>query len=164
MKRSQEIAQNLIDYFNSARQVGHTTAAVNGIRSTHLGVLIAPWNRQAQDIRLRTGVETISLGDVPNKLRGKKVPVLLDNTAVSEFCCMVNSDIISLEKDAESLRAKNKELTDEIKRLKGIIAFGVDTQDHNKLRLENKLVKNEKDFLKETIKSIQNACKVALED
>ena len=71
---------DLMRYYKENRGVGHTTAAIEGVKNTNAVYLVA-----AECDRVRLGVRrenTISIGGLPKALYGIKRPLVIDHYAL----------------------------------------------------------------------------------
>ena len=104
-----DIARQILGYFNTRRQVGHTTAVLKGALPTD-AVVIFNTQREGEQIRRnhRT-LKYISLNSIEyGILRGRKDPLVLDNHTIEELLAGLLKKIDQLEKDKAELISRQK--------------------------------------------------------
>ena len=73
-------------YYSATRQIGHTTAMLEGAKNTATVIILAHDMKYARDLARRCGRERgvvpISLHSLPHGLRGHHKPLLIDNSAM----------------------------------------------------------------------------------
>src|ERR1035437_2418827 len=114
MSAETDAIRELLTYYDSARQVGHTHAMLAGGSNSDCMILCVT----------RSGSDNIdpkklvSLGQVNNgRLRGMRKPILIDNHAMYALLSGALCEINALEKQAVSLfAASSKRATDDLKR------------------------------------------------
>jgi hypothetical protein len=102
------IALNIVNYYNTRRQKGHTWTVMHGARSNNAIVVAATSNQAKQLKQEYYDVETIlSLANLQTKMRGADDPLILDHYAVSEL-------LLGLVKEIDMLEEVNKELREKL--------------------------------------------------
>ena len=84
------------------RGLGHTTAAINGVKSTD-AILICATSQHARDIRAEHQVQAIGVKSI-DQLLGTRHPKVYDHHAVDELCSMALSKIAMLRNQIAVLR------------------------------------------------------------
>ena len=91
-----ETIEELLAYYTCTRQIGHTRAMLEGAKNTECTVIA---HNQNSAIRLREqGVDAISVHEL-SALKGKRVPIVLDNATLH----FLFAEVLRL-KDGESKR------------------------------------------------------------
>jgi hypothetical protein len=115
------IAQQIVNYFETRRGIGHTKAEYQGLRNVPNALLIVADHQQALRLSSKLGwspgLLTIDqVGD--NGLGGISRPVIIDHYATTRLLDRLLDHIYSLRRDRENLMSENKELRKEIDGLK----------------------------------------------
>jgi len=122
MTNAYNTAKRLLTYLNVTRQVGHTTAMLNGAKSQPSIVVThsADWSKALE--RKHKNIIGISLTAIDNgHLEGHHRPILLDNAATQVLLSELVSQIAALRADNDSYRKENTALIDKIKLAKAIL-------------------------------------------
>lgn len=88
--------ETLARYFNLTRQVGHTTAMLEGAKN--VDCMVVAHNQQwADELKHMGARDAISLWSLKHRLMGIEAPLLLDNAAMFEICSGALAEINALE-------------------------------------------------------------------
>ena len=117
--KARSIAEELVQYFGTARQVGHTTTMLNGVDANSL--VVTHDQNWADSLSKKTDATCISLDSITNgKLRGYNKPLVLDNAATFDLLNRLLTDFVLLENDMKRLKeehAKSRMTLGMIKRI-----------------------------------------------
>jgi hypothetical protein len=109
MIKSTSTLKVLADYFTHRRQVGHTTAMMEGAKKTDCVILVQNENNIKHFRKLKPDGNFITLTSLNDKLRGNHKPIVIDNAAMSDILSYSVSRIDFLESQiAELSKVKNK--------------------------------------------------------
>lgn len=105
-------AEELVNYFSTVRQVGHTTRMIEGVNTNT--IIVAHDMNWANNLAEKTDAKCFSLSSVANgNLRGYKIPLVLDNCAT----LVLLNDLLSEIERLEGQVAKHKLNEEMIKRI-----------------------------------------------
>ena len=89
---NRRILEELHHYFKTTRQVGHTTAMLEGAKNSDCIVLVKNHEHRKLLERIHPGLKTTTLYS-PNALRGQNKPLLIDNDTMVEILSMALHEI-----------------------------------------------------------------------
>lgn len=99
------IAIELIRYYDVTRQVGHTMAMLDGAKNTKGVIVVAHTMNHATDLAKQCPSATpVGLDGSEKKLKGRREPLLLDNSAVIWVLDGLLKEIFSLRKTVRELQ------------------------------------------------------------
>lgn len=99
-----KVATELVQYYRLTRQVGHTTAMLNGAKNAVRTIILAHDMNFATFLAKQCpNVVPISLGGIM-KLRGRRKPLLIDNAAMAQILDGLLKEISELNKEISALR------------------------------------------------------------
>jgi len=80
-----QIAETIVDYYLTRRQVGHTTAALRGVIGVRDAFLLVDSERFARSIVEQNNLQgqVITLGSIPDNLRGMSRPLVVEHQALA---------------------------------------------------------------------------------
>lgn len=91
--------ETLARYFATTRQAGHTTAMLNGALDTERCQILAPDHRTGGMLqKLAPDAAVISMENLDHELRGVRLPLVVDNSAMSEILSLALREIERLER------------------------------------------------------------------
>lgn len=110
--KAERTAEELVCYFNTARQVGHTTRMLEGVDAN--SIVVAHDTRFADTLSRKTDAICISLSSIPNgKLRGYSHPLVLDNAAT----LVLLNDLLVEMKNLREENAKHRMTIEMVKKI-----------------------------------------------
>lgn len=116
-----KILKELVTYYECTRQVGHTTAVIEGVKNKPKTIVITH-SREMSNYYNRLHLDgfhnTISLDCVGNSLRGHNRPIVFDNAALHVIFNEALEKIESLEAKTSN---QEKDVFDDIEVLSGDI-------------------------------------------
>lgn len=96
--QAQQTAEELVQYFSTVRQVGHTSIMLTGV--TDDSVIITHNKQWADNLGSKTDATCIPLYCIPNgRLRGTSKPLVLDNAATLVLLNDLLADIAHLKEE-----------------------------------------------------------------
>lgn len=82
MSTARERLLAVVDYWNSNRQVGHTSLMVNGLSDTK-AILVVTTMHEADRFRGPLGLRVITIHQLPESIKGQELPLVVDHHAMS---------------------------------------------------------------------------------
>jgi hypothetical protein len=114
----QSILSELLNYFYTTRQCGHTTMLKKGVDSMghERAIVVAPIEKSKSWMRrLFPFAKIYSLSQIGNgELRGKRLPMVLDNSAMTDILQKSLFEITKKEQIIDALEDKIYQLKDEV--------------------------------------------------
>lgn len=121
MNRPYEAAVELVHYFGTVRQVGHTTRMLEGVNANT--IIVTHDQAFADMLDQKTDATCVSLSSLPSgKLRGCNKPLVLDNAATMVLLSDLISVIAGLKDEIKDLREDNAKHRMTIEMVKMIIS------------------------------------------
>lgn len=96
----------LADYYLVRRQVGHTSAMLNGARSDK-NIIVVVANKTQKDYIELPNEQMITIGELI-KLKGLKKPVLIDHYALQLMFYELNKELNDKKEQIEALKIRIK--------------------------------------------------------
>jgi hypothetical protein len=98
-----ELLENLLAYYKATRSRGHTTAMLQGANNTPKAIILAASEGHARQLKqVAPQSECVSMR-VPQALRGRINPLLVDNFAMEQLLADAVFEIRRLEKRVHEL-------------------------------------------------------------
>ena len=103
-----QLLQDICNYYNIARRVGHTQAAIHGVKNTTDAALVVA--NYSHLCRLRETVSCVILQ--PNTFIGTnyKSPYVFDNYAIYTLCTEALNEIYRLQRQVDKLQHQVSQL------------------------------------------------------
>jgi hypothetical protein len=101
---------NLVQYFDNSRQVGHTTAMINGAKQTDCIIISHNYSGSEYIKTLYPKGKVVALPAIEHELKGQHQPVLLDNAAVVQVVQIALGEIERLERKITSMKRAAQEI------------------------------------------------------
>lgn len=96
----------LVDYYFTRRQVGHTSAMLNGARSDK-NIIVVVSNKTQKDYIELPKEQMITIAEL-DKLKGLKKPVLIDHYALQVMFWELNKELNDKKEQIEALKIRIK--------------------------------------------------------
>lgn len=104
--KARNIAEELVQYFGTVRQIGHTTTMLQGVDAN--SIILTHNQRWADELSKKTDATCVSLNTlIDGKLRGCNKPLVLDNAATFELLSMLVSEFAVLERELKDEKEKH---------------------------------------------------------
>lgn len=98
-----ELLENLLAYYKSTHARGHTTAMLQGANNSPTAIILTANEGHARQLKqMATQSECVSMR-VPQALRGRNNPLLVDNFAMEQILAAAAFEIRRLEKRVDEL-------------------------------------------------------------
>lgn len=100
-----DVLRSIRDHFAQSRQAGHTSAMLNGTKTTTDVIVLCSTRQHALQLRGMAHPTTavIPMGEFPSR-RMKPMPLVIDNAALHDLCREALTRIEQLESRLEQLQ------------------------------------------------------------
>jgi hypothetical protein len=111
--KTKEQLNRLLAYFQANRRSGHTTAMMEGAKNSGCLVLARNQNEAGFIKDLGPKGEVIALPAIHLSLTGTNLPLLIDNSAITEILASSLTEISRLESKVESMKELARRILNE---------------------------------------------------
>jgi len=106
-----QLLQDICNYYNIARRVGHTQAAIHGVKNTtDAALVVSNYNYLC---RLRETVPCVILQSRAFRDTNYKSPYVFDNYAIYTLCDQALNEIYRLQRQVNKLQQQASQLESE---------------------------------------------------
>ncbi|NDB83309.1 MAG: hypothetical protein EB127_11365 [Alphaproteobacteria bacterium] len=101
------ILKELVTYYECTRQVGHTTAVIEGVRYKPKTIVVTNYKEMSNHYRkvCSDEINTIILQNIGSSLRGRNEPIVFDNAALY----VIFSEALKIIESIETKNNSNQE-------------------------------------------------------